>query len=364
MIKPARKAIASLTPYIPGKPIEELQRELGIREAIKLASNENPFGPSPRARRALAQSLAGINRYPDGSCFILKKALSAALRVPEDWIVFGNGSNEIIELLVRTFLPPGSEAVTSESTFLVYDLVVAAAGGKLRKAPLKNFTYDLPALRSLVNRKTSLVFIANPNNPTGTIVREPELVRFLRGLPKNILVVMDEAYAEFATDRAYPRSLKLLSTFPNLVALRTFSKVYGLAGLRIGYGVARPEVTDFLNRVRQPFNVSSVAQAAAGAALTDTPFLKKTTENNRRGLQFLYREFKRLGLRYVPTQANFVLFEIPGAGDKYYQLLLREGVIVRPMGGYRLPDWLRATVGLPRENARLIQALEKIISKN
>jgi len=360
MIKPARKEIESLTPYVPGKPIEELERELGIREAIKLASNENPFGPSPRARRALIRGLAGINRYPDGSCFILKRALSAALQVPEDRVVFGNGSNEIIELLVRTFLKPGAEAVTAESTFLVYDLIVQAAGGKIRKAPLVKFTYDLPAMRSLVNRKTTLVFIANPNNPTGTIVREPELVRFLRGLPKNILVVMDEAYAEFATDPQYPRSLKLLSAFPNLVILRTFSKIYGLAGLRIGYGIARPEIVDYLNRVRQPFNVSSLAQAAACAALTDTPFLKKTTGNNRRGLQFLYREFNRLGLRYIPTQANFVLFAVPGPGEKYYQLLLREGVIVRPMGGYRLPGWLRATVGLPKENARLIQALEKV----
>lgn len=360
-IRPARRQIENIRPYIPGKPIEELERELGIREAMKLASNENPLGPSLRAMRAVAPGLRTINRYPDGDSFLLRSALAKRLRVTPKALVFGNGSNEIIELLVRTYLKPGQEAVTSECSFLVYDLVVPAAGGILRKAPLRNFTYDLEAIRSQVNRKTRIIFIANPNNPTGTIVREPEFVRFLRKIPDTVLVVMDEAYAEFAADSRYPRSLKLLGRFPNLVILRTFSKIYGLAGLRIGYGVARPEVIDYLNRVRQPFNVNGVAQIAARAALDDRKHIQATRENNRRGLALMYKEFHRLGIRYIPSQANFLLFQVPGSGEEYYQHLLRAGVIVRPMGGYGLPDWLRVSIGRPGENRRFLSALKKAL---
>jgi len=363
MIKPGRRQIEQIKPYTPGKPVEELERELGIREAMKLASNENPLGPSPRAVKAVARSLAAVNRYPDGGAFLLRGALAKRLKVKPESLVFGNGSNELIELLVRTYLKPGEAAVTSECSFLVYDLVVPAAGGRLRKVPMKKFTFDLEGIGSHVDRKTRMVFIANPNNPTGTMVREHELVRFLRRIPGDVLVAMDEAYAEFATDPRYPRSLRLLARFPNLVILRTFSKIYGLAGLRIGYGVARPEVADYLNRVRQPFNVNSLAQEAARAALEDVAHVRATRANNRRGFALLYREFRRMRIPYVPSQANFVLFRVPGNGSEYYQHLLRAGVIVRPMAGYGLPDWLRVSIGLPRENRKFLAALRQALAQ-
>jgi histidinol-phosphate aminotransferase len=355
------KNIEELIPYPPGKPIEELEREYGIRGSIKLASNENPLGPSPRAVRAIRSYLGRAHFYPDGSCYYLKRKLAEKLRVDVENIILGNGSNEIIELLVRTFLRVGEEALISDTSFVVYRLIIKAAGRKLSSVPMKGLRYNLKGMRKKVNARTKLIFVDNPNNPTGTIVRKGELEEFLQGLPEGVICVVDEAYYEFVNDKQYPDTLAYLNGDKLIVTLRTFSKVYGLAGLRIGYGVAKGELIDYMERVRQPFNVNSLAQVGALAALEDREHLQKTRENNRRGLAYLYREMERMGLEYVPTQTNFFLINLKRNGAKVYQGLLREGVIVRPMAGYGLPKYIRVTVGLPEENERFVTALRRVL---
>jgi len=352
--------IRRLAPYPPGKPIEELEREYGIYGSIKLASNENPLGPSPKAVAAIMGALQDLHRYPDGNCFYLKRAVARKYGMSPDALIFGNGSNEIIELAVRTFLQPGQEAVISEHAFAIYQIVVQAQGGTSRLVPMRNFTHDLGAMADAITPATRMVFLANPNNPTGTVFFRREWEDFLRAVPRDVIVVMDEAYFEFVDDPAYPDSLADHGPDRLLITLRTFSKIYGLAGLRVGFGVAHPELIEVMNRVRAPFNVSSLAQVAAVAALEDDGHVVRTRQCNREGMASLRQAFERLGVEYVPSWGNFVLVRV-GNGRRVYEALLREGVIVRPMGVYNFPEHVRVTVGTAGENERLVAALEKAL---
>ncbi len=353
--------IRTLTPYPPGKPIEELERELGIRDSIKLASNENPLGPSPKAVAAIAAVLADLHRYPDGSAFYLKRRLAERLGVSEAELIVGNGSNEIIELAVRTFLRPGDEAVMADQAFVVYRLVVQSAGGSSRMVPLRDFTHDLEAIAAAVTPRTRLVFLGNPNNPTGTIFRRAAWRAFLGRLPEHLLVVADEAYAEYVEDPEYPDTIRERGDRVPVLSLRTFSKLYGLAGLRIGYGVAAAPVIDALDRIRQPFNVNALALAGARAALDDEEHVRRTLAANRAGMAFLVEAFRALGLAHVPSAANFVLVRV-GDGARVYEALLRRGVIVRPMAVYGFPEHVRVTVGTEAENARFVAALRAVLA--
>jgi histidinol-phosphate aminotransferase len=352
--------IRTLVPYAPGKPIEEVERELGISHSIKLASNENPLGPAPKAMEALRFRLGELHLYPDGDCFYLKRRLAQSLGVSPEQLIFGNGSNEIIELAARTFLRVGDEAVMARQAFVVYKLLVQALGGVSREVPLRDFTHDLEALAEAVSARTRIVFLANPNNPTGTIYRRAAWERFLERLPEEVLLIADEAYFEYVSDPEFPNSLRYHDRGKTILTLRTFSKIYGLAGLRIGYGVAPKEVIDLMHRVRQPFNVNAAAQWAAVAALDDQEHLRKSREINRAGMEFLAGEFARLGLRYVPSHANFILVNV-GNGNDIYQRLLSQGVIVRPVGVYEFPEHLRVTVGTMAENRRFVEALENTL---
>jgi histidinol-phosphate aminotransferase len=352
--------IRTLIPYEPGMPIEEVEREFGIANSVKLASNENPLGPSPKAVAALREKLAQLHLYPDGDCFYLKRGLAQKLGVAPETLIFGNGSNEIIELAARTFMRPGDEAVMAEQAFVVYRLIVQAVGGKGKAVPLRDYTHDLSAIADAITPQTRLVFLANPNNPTGTIFRREEWERFLGRVSKDVLLIVDEAYFEYVEDSGYPDSLKYHEPERAILTLRTFSKLYGLAGLRIGYGVGSREIVAMMQRVRQPFNVNAPAQWAALAALGDAEHVKRSLQANREGLGYLQGEFTRLGLEFVPSQGNFVLVRV-GHGQEVFQQLLRQGVIVRPLGGYRFPEHVRVTVGTMAENRKFIEALQKVI---
>jgi histidinol-phosphate aminotransferase len=353
--------IRSLIPYEPGKPIEEVEREYGIEDSIKLASNENPLGPSPKALKALSERIGQLHLYPDGDCFYLKRALAAKLGVAEERLVFGNGSNEIIELAVRTFMRPGDEAVMAHRAFVVYRLVVQANGGTCKTVPLKNFTHDLEAMAEAVTARTRIIFLANPNNPTGTIYGKREWEKFLGRIGPDVLVIADEAYFEYVADPDYPNSLAYQENGKTILTLRTFSKLYGLAGLRIGYGVGPKDLVGWMQRVRQPFNVNAAAQWAARAALDDSEHVKHTLDVNREGMDYLKREIDKLGLEQVPSHANFILLRV-GDGGAIFKRLLQRGVIVRPMGIYELPEYVRVTVGTMKENSRFINELQAIIA--
>jgi histidinol-phosphate aminotransferase len=352
--------IRTLIPYEPGKPIEEVEREYGISDSIKLASNENPLGPSPKALAAIRQKLDQVHLYPDGDCFYLKRGLAQKLGVPPEQLIFGNGSNEIIELAARTFMRPGDEAVMAEQAFVVYQLIVQAVGGKGKAVPLRNFTHDLTAIADALTPHTRVVFLANPNNPTGTIYRREEWEAFLNRISTDVLLIVDEAYFEYVEDHGYPDSLKYHRDGRAILTLRTFSKLYGLAGLRIGYGIAAKEIIAMMQRVRQPFNVNAPAQWGALAALSDTDHVRRSVEVNRRGLDYLAGEFTRLGLEFIPSYANFVLLRV-GRGQEVFKQLLGQGVIVRPMAGYQFPEHIRVTVGTADENRKFIEALQKVI---
>jgi histidinol-phosphate aminotransferase len=355
--------IRGIAPYQPGKPISELAREMGLEEAgiIKLASNESPLGVSPLARRAIEECLAGLSRYPDGNGFELKGALSRRHGVAPECIVLGNGSNDVLEMAGRALLAPGLEAVYSQHAFAVYPLVVQAIGAAGIEVPARDYGHDLAAMRRALTPKTRVVFIANPNNPTGSLVAARELEAFIAAAPRETLVVLDEAYNEYLAPGVKPDSIAWLRRFPNLVVTRTFSKVYGLAGLRVGYALAAPGVADLMNRVRQPFNVNSLALAAATAALDDTDFVREGYECNRSGMRQITQGLERLRLEYVPSHGNFVSFK---AGDAaaVFQRLLRSGVIVRPIASYGMPGHLRVTIGLESENARFLAALERALA--
>jgi histidinol-phosphate aminotransferase len=350
--------VRTLTPYQPGKPIEELEREYGIHDSIKIASNENPLGPSPKAVAAITAALPDLHRYPDGDAFYLKRRLAEKLGIDRSRLIIGNGSNELIEMIVRTFLRVGESVVAGKHAFAIYHLCVQAAGGRTITVPHKGFTFDLDAMARAIAPDTRIVFLDNPNNPTGTIYTRSEWEAFLRAVSPEVLIVVDDAYFEFVEDPEYPNSLQYHTGNRLLVTLRTFSKICGLAGVRVGYGVSSPEVIDALNRIRQPFNVNSLAQVGALAALDDEEHIRRTQENNRHGMAYLRRELDRLGLAYAPSWANFLLVKV---GADTYQRLLPEGVIIRPMAGYGFPDYARVSIGTPAENQRFIAAMEKIM---
>ena len=357
--------VRAIAPYQPGKPISELAREMGLNEKkiVKLASNENPLGVSPRAKAAIRKALPELGRYPDGSAFDLKAALAKRYGVPEECIVVGNGSNDLLEMAAAVFLAPSRSAVYSEHAFAVYPLATLSRGARSIVVPAKNYGHDLAAMLAAIAPDTRVVFIANPNNPTGTFVPGPELEDFIARAPREVAVVVDEAYTEYLPRELRYDSVGWLAKYPNFILTRTFSKVYGLAGLRVGFGLMHPGVADLLNRVRQPFNVNSLALAAAAAALEDRKFVAKSHKMNRAGMARLERAFKRLGLEYIPSCANFVSFAVPRHGEgpragTVYDKLLRQGVIVRPVAGYGMPDHLRVTVGTPAENERFLKALE------
>lgn len=360
----APEYVRAISPYQPGKPISELAREMGLNEQdiIKLASNENPLGMSPRARQAALAALDDSHRYPDGNGFELKAALAERHGVGMDQIVLGNGSNDVLELAARVFLIPGSAAVYSRHAFAVYPLATQAMGAQGIETPARDWGHDLQGMRAAIKPGVRMVFIANPNNPTGTLLRQDELERFIESVPQEVVVVLDEAYNEYLAPDLRGDSVAWLKRFPNLVVTRTFSKAYGLAGLRVGYALAHEQVTDMINRVRQPFNVNSVAQAAAVAALRDVSFVKKTFDLNQRGMLQITEGLTRLGLEYIPSFGNFIAFRI-GNATAMYRRLLELGVIVRPIANYDMPDWLRVSIGLESENAKFLAALEKCISQ-
>jgi len=354
--------ITALKSYIPGKPIEELEREYGISGAVKLASNENPIGPSPKAVESIMGALKNLHRYPDATNHRLGMRLAEKLKVSVDQIVIGNGSNEIIELLVRTFLREGDEVIIPEPSFLMYEIMVQAGGGRPVKVALKERVIDLERMARSVSPKTRMIFANNPNNPTGTIVSKGDFELFLQRVPPEVIVVMDEAYIEFVRDKTCPIGFDYLGGEKTVVSLRTFSKAYGLAGLRIGYGVMDAALADLMHRVRQPFNISLLAQVGALAALDDDAFLNKTLGIVHSGLEFLYGEVEKLGLRYFPTQANFFLIDMKRDARVVFKALLRDGVIVRPMAAYGYPNYIRINAGLPEDNQRFVEALSKVIS--
>lgn len=352
--------IRALAPYIPGKPPEELEREMGIKNAVKLASNENPLGPSPKALRAIKRALSGINRYPDGACYYLKDALANKLGFKSENIILGNGSNEIITNVAKAFLRPGEEAVVAHPAFIIYQTAVQCAGAVKIRTPLKNFTHDLQAMKSRITGKTRLIFISNPNNPTGTMVGAQEFDLFMAGLPDDIIVVLDEAYHEYVERDDPPDTVSYVREGKGLIVLRTFSKVFGLAALRIGYGIADASIIEILERVRDPFNVNTLAQVAALASLDDDEHVRRSADINAKGKAYLYKKLDEMGIDYVQSQANFILVKV-GDGKKVYHDLLKQGVIVRPLGSYDLAEHVRVTIGLPAENKNFIDALRKVM---
>lgn len=362
-LKLANPGLADLTPYQPGKPIEELERELGLANIVKLASNENPLGPSPRVIAELArQAGQDLGRYPDGSAFLLKNRLHDLTGFAPERITIGNGSNDLLELLAKVFLGPGTEAIVSEHAFVVYPQVVQASGARLVEVPAVNYGQDLQACLAAVNDKTRLVFIANPNNPTGTWVGRDELLAFLDQLPETVMVVLDEAYFEYARDRLdYPDGLTLIDQHQNLVVTRTLSKAYGLASLRLGYAVTHAVIADLMNRIRQPFNVNSLALAAGLVALDDQAHVKASVQMNNEGKAWLEGELAALGVASLPSVANFITIDLCQDAMPTYEALLQQGVIVRPIGVYGMPNHLRVTIGTPDENALFIQALSRIL---
>lgn len=352
--------VRAISPYLPGKPITELAREMGIPvdSIVKLASNENPLGMSPKARAAVEKAISGVERYPDQFDLIARVAERAG--VAQNQVVLGNGSNDVLDLIARVFLAPGRSAVFAQHAFAVYPLATLSTGAELIATPAKNYGHDLAAMRTAIRPDTRIVWIANPNNPTGNFLPYAEVRTFLESVPKEVVVVLDEAYNEYIPASERVDTAGWLTEFPNLVICRTFSKIYGLAGLRVGYALASAEVADLMNRVRQPFNVNNLALAGALAALDDHEFLQASYELNRAGMAQIVAALERLNLEYIPSYGNFVTFRA-GDGAAVNQKLLKQGVIVRPIGGYGLPEWLRVTIGTERENARFIEALEKAL---
>ncbi len=364
----ATQGVRKLTPYVPGKPIGELERELGISGIIKLASNENPLGPSPKALAAIQSALSELHLYPDGSGFDLKTKLAGKLNVGLAQITLGNGSNDVLELIARAFLSPETSAIFSQHAFAVYPIVTQAIGAIACVAKAHDgsrgtcYGHDLDAMARLISDNTRVIFIANPNNPTGTYLNQEELGGFLIKVPENVLVVIDEAYFEYVSEPDYPNALEWLDEYPNLIVTRTFSKAYGLAGLRVGYAVSSAGIADLLNRVRQPFNVNSLALVAASEALSDDGHLKRTVELNRNGLEWLGNAMTKRGLNFIPSAGNFITIDVDRSAAPVYEALLREGVIVRPIANYGLPKHLRVTVGTEHQNQQFLAALDRVLS--
>lgn len=358
----AMPGVRGLHPYQPGKPAEELERELGISNIVKLASNENPLGPSSVALKAIEQSLKALTRYPDGNGFALKNALVKKYGLHEHCLTLGNGSNDLLDIIARAYAGPDREVIFSQYAFAVYALSTKAVGAEAVQVPAKDWGHDLDAMLEAVTERTSLIFIANPNNPTGTWLTHDALVAFLEKVPERVIVVLDEAYCEYIDSPEYPKAFTLQQQYPNVIVTRTFSKAWGLAALRVGYAVSSPEVSDVLNRVRHPFNVNSAALAGATAVLEDADYIERSKQTNKSGLQQFEQGFQRLGLDYIPSVGNFICVDVQRDGGEVFQALLREGVIVRPVGNYGMPNHLRISVGLEAENARCLDALEKVLA--
>ncbi len=354
--------LAELPVYQPGRPIEEVARELGMpaKSFIKLASNENPLGPSPKALAAMEHVLKNLNLYPDGNAFYVKNKLAEKLGVEPTNLILGNGSNEIIEFVGHAIMRPGIDVIVSQYCFAIYPIITKLFGANLITVPAKDHGHDLHAMLRAITPQTRVIFVANPNNPTGTLASREDIVHFINTVPAHVLIVMDEAYVEFLQDPVDLVPLVRNGVKPNLLLMRTFSKIFGLAGLRVGYGIAVPELITALEKIRQPFNINSIAQAAALAALEDEEHLHKTRANNFTGLRFFETEFRRMKLEYVPSSANFILVKV-GDGARVFNELQKLGVIARPMGGYQLPEWIRISVGTPAENQRCIDALSKVL---
>jgi histidinol-phosphate aminotransferase len=361
----AVEGVQALSPYQPGKPIDELARELGLDPAsiVKLASNENPLGPSPKALAAVQDTLADLCRYPDGNGYNLKQALSGRYGIQPEQITLGNGSNDVLEVITRCFAAPGDQVVYSQYAFAVYPLVAQAIGATGVAVPAKDYGHDLDAMASAITERTRLVFVANPNNPTGTVHGAGAIEAFLDRVPARVLVVLDEAYCEYLQGRDSVDGLSLLDRYPNLIVTRTFSKAWGLAALRVGYSVSSPGIANFLNRVRQPFNVDSIAMAAATAVLGDEDYLRRSCEINAKGMAQLESAFREMNLAYIPSAGNFISVDVGDQATRINQSLLEQGVIVRPIGGYGLPRHLRVSIGLPEENQRFIEALTRALKE-
>jgi histidinol-phosphate aminotransferase len=358
--------VRGLSPYQPGKPIDELARELGLNEAdiVKLASNENPMGPAPSVMAAMTEAMVDMTRYPDGAGFELKTELARQLGVGTSQLTLGNGSSDILDFIVRSLVNDGDEVVVSEHAFSIYGLVTRMQGGVVIEVPALDYGHDLMAMAAAITDKTRVVFVTNPNNPTGTWNTRAELQAFMAAVPERVVVVLDEAYCEYVDEAEYPDGIEFLEQFPNLVVARTFSKVYGLASLRVGYSVSSPQLADLMNRVRPPFNVNSFALVAAVAALRDKAYLAASQEANRAGMQLLTSAFAEMGLEYIPSVGNFVAFRMPDGitGVEAYQALLRDGVIVRPIANYGMPQYLRVSIGTEAENQTFLKALARILA--
>ena len=358
-----RKHVLNIKPYVAGKPIEETKRQLGLKQVIKLASNENPFGASPKAISAMKKCLSGVNRYPDSQGYYLKKRLARHFKLEPENFVLGNGSDELIDLLIKTLVEPDENIVTSEGTFLEYEIVSAANDRRVKRAPLRYFKYDLGEMLKLVDKKTKLIFIANPNNPTGTYLTKYEVSEFLSALSKKVMVVFDEAYDTFVDVDDYPDSLSYFKRKKNVVILKTFSKAYGLAGLRLGYLMADAELVHFMERMRQPFNVNTLAQAGGLAAMEDKKFLKKTRRLTIQGKNFIYKELSSMGLGFLPSETNFILIDTGRDGMEVFKAMLKFGVIVRDMHAYGLKNFIRVTIGTQKENERFVRVLRKVLKE-
>lgn len=361
----ARPSIFGIKPYVPGKPIEEVERELGLKyeEIIKLASNENPLGPSPRAVAALQEAVATLNLYPDSNCFNLKNVLAARLGVGFENLIIGNGSDELLKLIAEAFLNPGEEVIYGVPSFVEYEFVTRVMGGVIVEVPLKNLTYDLEAMADKITSRTKLIFVCNPNNPTGTIVTRGEVEEFLSRVPEEVIVVFDEAYYEYVDAEDYPQTIEYVRQGRRVIVLRTFSKIYGLAGLRIGYGIAPAEIIECLMRVREPFNVNTLAQVAARAALEDEEHLDRSRRVNREGKEYWYRELKNMGLEFAPTQGNFMFIRVGVSGQEVTERLMRRGIIVRPAGIFGFSEYIRVTMGTPEQNERFISNLREVLEE-
>ena len=355
-----RKGILDLKPYIPGKPIEEVKRELGLKEVIKLASNETSVGPSPLAIEAIKKEIKNINLYPEGSSSLLREKLAHRLNIDKEMIIVGNGADNVIDLIGMAFINDGDGVITGEITFPAYETITKIMGGKLILIKLKDFRFDLEKMAQRINEKTKIIFICNPNNPTGTIVGKEAVNRFIKQIPEDMVLVFDEAYYDYVEDEDYPNSLSYVLEGKNVIVLRTFSKIAGIAGVRVGYGIAKPELIGYLNRVVNPFTTNRLAQVAALASLDDEEHRKKVLRSNQEGKKYLYRELKKIDLFYLPTEANFIFIDLKGDSEVIFEKLLKKGVIIRPGETWGCPNFIRVTIGTAYENEKFIQALKEI----
>jgi len=357
----ANPYIFKIKPYVPGKPIDEVKRELGLKSVIKLASNENPYPPSPKVLEAMAKAAREVNRYPDGGCFLLRRTLAKKLDIDDDQLIFGNGSDEIIVLAVKAFAAKGDDVIIAKPSFLIYEIASTLSGARLHQVPLKEFRYDLEAMKAKINARTKIIFIGNPDNPAGTYITRPQVEDFLRSVPKSTLVFFDEAYFEYVQAKDYPDTLSLIKKYPNVMTSRTFSKMYGLAGLRVGYGIANREVINILNRLREPFNVNCIAQAATVAVLNDEAYYRQMAQEVNVQRQYLYRSLDSMDVTYETSFTNFILIQVGTDSSQVALSLLKKGVIIRDMSVWGLKGYIRVSIGNASENKRFIKSLGEIL---